>query len=199
MLTDPAWDGWNKYSIDSIDDLRSLLRSVRALESLAQEGDSVSATILLDIRKAMRYEAFESVRVLTEEQFRVIQLYLIEGRTTRDVENVIKKDRRMIFYYIKSGLRRMLCYLHNEEFGSWYWQPWQVDFVARNQHLPREELAARVGKNENAVRHVLQRLQGTTINRGASRRDLGSGSEAATRLAAGSVPMSYARTARATG
>lgn len=88
--------------------LRFLYRKYTLLESLAESGDAVAASILIDLKTALFHPG-----VLSERQRDCIVGHLINQVTYRDLEHYLKIDKSTIHYHVNVGLKRLQTILES--------------------------------------------------------------------------------------
>lgn len=88
--------------------LRFLYRKYNLLESLAETGDSVAASIVIDLKTALFHPG-----VLSERQRDCIIGHLVNQITYRDLEHDLKIDKSTIHYHVNVGLKRLQTILES--------------------------------------------------------------------------------------
>lgn len=146
-------DRFNSYGFTSLGALRAALRHYRVLEGMH---DVTSATILLDLRRALGDDPGFPIRVLTSHQRLAIKRYLIDDLPARRAADELGIHERVLYTNVNRGLKRIMKWLHNSELRDW--QPWQVDLL-RDPLLTTEQIAKRIGRSEQAVRNATLRLR----------------------------------------
>jgi predicted DNA-binding protein YlxM (UPF0122 family) len=143
---------YNEYRFTTVRSLREALRSFRDLESM---GDGLSATILLDLKRALG-DTREPGAGLTKHQRHVIQLYLIENRELAEVARLINRHTRVVQYACARGLRALMEYFNNGEDESERWKHWMLELLT-NSDLSVDEIAQTTGKTRRAVQCAVTR------------------------------------------
>lgn len=82
--------------------LRGLYKKFHYLGELARTGDTVAASIYIDLKTALYHEG-----VLTDMQRECIIGHLIEHSTYRELEPDLMIDKSTIHYHINIGLKRL--------------------------------------------------------------------------------------------
>jgi hypothetical protein len=148
----------NEYQFASIVGLRRVLRSYHDLEALALQGDMTSASILLDLRTALGTDAHDEIFVITKRQREAVTLLLIDGKTGDEVADIMGINRVVVYLHVAVGLKHMLHYLQTKE-AEFFRQPWLVEYVRKNAHLPRKQLASDCGKSTQTIDRIIRKLR----------------------------------------
>lgn len=88
--------------------LRFLYRRYNLLESLAEKGDAVAASIVIDLKTALFHPG-----VLSERQRECIIGHVINQFTYRDLEYDLGIDKSTIHYHVNIGLKRLQTVLES--------------------------------------------------------------------------------------
>ena len=148
----------NEYRFANIDGLRRVLRSYHDLEALALQGDMTSASILLDLCTALGTGGDDAIFVITKRQRQAIFLLLIDGKQGDEAADIMGISRVVVYLHVAVGLKHMLHYLQTKE-AEFFRQPWLVDYVRKNAHLPRKELASNCGKSTQTIDRIIRKLR----------------------------------------
>lgn len=160
-------DNYNEYHFTERS-LRAALRRYCVLEGMY---DVTSATILLDLRRALGDDPTSPTRVITSHQRLAIQRHLIEDQTAEEAARQLKTTVRSLYITELRGLKRLLAWLHNNK--SRTWQPWMIALL-HDRTLTAEQIAQRVNKTVPAVDHARSRYRKreSISNRSRSGRNL---------------------------
>jgi len=82
--------------------LRLLYRRLRQLEALAETGDMVAASIVVDLKTALFHPG-----VLTEQQRKCIIGHVVDHSTYRELEYDLQIDKSTIHYHVNIALKRL--------------------------------------------------------------------------------------------
>ncbi len=147
---------YNEYTFTTVKTLRTALRHYR---NLAQCTDGVSATIYLDLKRALGDDPTQPVHVLTAHQRKLVQQYLIERKPSAEVAKQNNITLRVLHLNIQHALEALLEFLEsNIERRADSWQPWMLDLM-RDPYMSVDEIAAKVGKSTNAVYCAMTRYR----------------------------------------
>ena len=118
--------------------------------------DVTSATILLDLRRALGDDPSSPTRVITKHQRLAIQRHLIEDQTAADAARLLGITVRSLYITEARGLKRLRVWLQNNK--SRTWQPWMIALL-HDRTLTADQIAKRVGKSVFAVDHARSRYR----------------------------------------
>lgn len=82
--------------------LRLLYRRLDNLKSLAEFGDSVAASIVVDLETALFHP-----EVLTEKQRKCIIGHIVNHHTYRELEYDLEMNKSTIHYHVNIGLKKL--------------------------------------------------------------------------------------------
>jgi predicted DNA-binding protein YlxM (UPF0122 family) len=150
---------YNEYRFTTVRSLREALRSFADLEQME---DPISATILLDLKRALG-DTGEPGAGLTKHQRHVLQLYLIEDRELTEVSRILNRHTRVIQYAVARGLKALMRYFNGHEGASGDWQDWMVDLLT-DADLSIDDIAKTTGKTRRAVQCAVTRYRGRGKN-----------------------------------
>jgi hypothetical protein len=124
-----------------------------------------SASIMLDLARAVGDDPSSTVVVLTPRQREAITLHLLHDMPAKVVAKEMGIEWRVVYLIVKAGLQRILTYLQSGVTPP-TWQPWQLDYLRRNANLPRREIGDAIGRSENAVGIALSKMrrEGKLVN-----------------------------------
>ena len=153
---------YNGYSFQDRTSLRQALKFFYDLEACAKQGDTTSATIVVDVVNALE--------AISPRARLAIRLHLIQNIPAPMVAEEMGIVVRTVYERVDEGLTTILAYLESGlVFG---WPETQLDFIRRNcGTMSNEELGPFVGRSAKAVANKISRLrgQGERLNRSSSR------------------------------
>ena len=148
----------NTYRFSSLRSLREALRAFKDLESSVGE-DSVSATIYLDLRRALGDDPTFPVTILSKLQRRLVKDYLIDGLPISAVAIKNNRSPRAILHSIRKSLSKLMLFLETQvEPDTDAWKQWMLDLF-HDPYLSIDEIAQRVGKTKHAVSCAMTRYR----------------------------------------
>ena len=86
--------------------LRQLISSYNALYALAQKGDTVAASIFVDLKNALYTEG-----VLSVSQRECIEMCVIDGTTQDDAAKILGVSRETVKTHVKRGMTKIYDFL----------------------------------------------------------------------------------------
>jgi len=153
---------YNGYAFDNRNSLRQAMKFFYDLEACAKQGDTTSATIVIDIANALE--------VIAPRARLAIKLHLIQNIPAPMVAAEMHVMVRTVYWLVDDGLFAILGYLEKGRvFG---WPADHLDFIRRNcGTLTNEELGKHVGRTAKAVANQISRMRsnGERFNRRTSR------------------------------
>ncbi|MGH7745139.1 MAG: hypothetical protein ACREQ5_10115 [Candidatus Dormibacteria bacterium] len=145
---------WNDYRFASLRSVRAVLRSYRGLYESAAEGDLTSATIILDLARAMGDDW--TITVLTDRQKQALLLLYVQHLPAARVAEIMAIEQRVVYLIANAGLRRLLAFLQSGKLPTVgphrIWQPGESEYVRTHAaSASRPEMARSLGRTARAV------------------------------------------------
>lgn len=149
---------YNTYRFRSLRSLREALRAFKALEASVGD-DSVSATIYLDLKRALGDDPCFPVTILSKQQRRLVQDYLIDGLPISEVAKKNNRSPRAILHAMRKSLIKLLSFLETQtEPDTNGWKKWMIDLL-HDPYLSIDDLVQRTGKTKHAVSCAMSRYR----------------------------------------
>jgi predicted DNA-binding protein YlxM (UPF0122 family) len=145
---------YNEYRFTTTRSLREALRSFQDLEQME---DATSATILLDLKRALG-DTREPGAPLTKNQRRTIQLYLIENRSLPEVAKILNRHPRVVQYAVARALESLMDFFNNRGGGEGRWHAWMIELLT-DSDLQIDDIAEKTGKSRRAVQCAVTRYR----------------------------------------
>lgn len=143
----------SKQSIQNV--IKNLLR----LEGLAEQGDMVALSIVVDVKCSMGTYGGKFFDVLTPKQRNVITEVLVNDRTQGEVAEQLNITQQAISYLISSGIQRVLTFLSTGKIKHIPMTPEEKVFMLANyKSMSVNEMSIKLQRSENSCRvlnHIL--------------------------------------------
>ena len=142
---------YNGYTFSSRKALREALKFYHDLRAIAGQGDTASASIIVDLDLALS--------MIAPRQRQSIEMHLVSNIPAPMVANNLGIVTRAVYWNVDEGLSSILRYFETGKVKLWPQE--QLDFLRHNcAQLTDEQLGLRIGRTAKAVGNMLSRLRG---------------------------------------
>ncbi len=166
-------ESYNEKLLNSVNycnqgSVKSAIRRLIQLEGLARRGDTVAASIAIDLKNSIGIYGGELLAVLTPRQRRIIIDVLVNDKAQADVADKLGISQQGISCSLNAGLRRIVKFLNTGRI------PWrrvtdeEKDFLLENYgKTPLYRIAQQLQRSEQNCREIFKNLQEESIFDGA--------------------------------
>jgi predicted DNA-binding protein YlxM (UPF0122 family) len=140
--------------------IKNVIRRLLSFEGLAERGDTVAASVLVDIKKAIGTYGGSLLEILTPKQRYVIVEVLVNDKAQADVANDLDISQQGVSYLLGDGIKRIMKYLNTGKI------PWrrvtdeEKAFILENYgKMPLYKIARQLQRSEQNCREIFKNLQ----------------------------------------
>lgn len=139
--------------------IQSVIRSLLRLEGLSERGDTVAASIMIDMKRALGIYGGKFFDILTPKQRVVIVDALIKDIPQREIAERLGLTQQAVSYLIGSGISRVAKFL---ETGKIKYRPFTDEereyLLANYKSASIQDISYRLQRSENNCRVTYHNL-----------------------------------------
>lgn len=144
---------------DDEQSVKNAIKRLIALEGLAERGDTVATSIMVDLKKALGMYGGSFLDLLTPAQRQVIIRVLIDDETQSDVAKSMGISQQGVSYLMSGGLKRIVKFLKTGRISWRRVTPAEKEFILTNYGvMPISQIAEKLQRSPHNCEVIYHNL-----------------------------------------